>query len=912
MFRLAVLFCFVTFLSINVCAQNLGELQIQKEIEDRGLNEEEVYQALKAKGIDVDQLDVNDPETILKHEKTIREVIFELEQSKKIEKEVENDGTTTSELLPNEDSKIDELIPDNTEQEATLEEAISEKLSEIENADIPNVNIYGHHLFKDKAISFYRATNEASVPDSYKLGPGDIVSVSIWGDTEENFVLEVSKEGFIKPDRISRIYVSGLTISAAKELIRKRLRNYYYFQPSQMDLNLITARTITVHIVGEVFNQGSFTISAVNTAINALVVAGGPTEIGSVRNIKLLRSGEEKTIDLYEYLKNPQVNENFYLQENDYISVPISKKVVNISGAVKRPRRYELKPNENLNELIEFAGGLRVDAFIKNLQIERFVEGERIIQDVNYSKLKKIGEDFELLEGDAINIGTISEEIENYVVIEGAVENEGRFELKEGMELLDLISLAELKENALTDTVFIIRFNEDLKTKDYLKVNLSAVLQNSEDQSNIELVKGDVIKVYTKARYKDVFSVIIEGGVRFPGSFTLDSGEDLKINDLIFLAGGLQREASNIAYIFRENIEESGVQYNYINLERALNSPLSEENVLLKPNDRIRVFNKNFFYEESYILVDGAVKNPGELLYDPSLTIRSAILLSGGLKREAAPYKIDVFRINFDSQKRTHTQVANIRINENMEVEGAKDFKIEPFDQIIVRKVPEFELQQNITVSGEVKFPGLYTLVKENTRISDIIDMSGGLTREAYIEGATLIRSEEGTGAVVIDLEKALKRRNKYEDIILKKGDVINIPKRNTIVSIAGATKAFELYDQKYVEKGQINVVFEGEKNAKYYVDKFAGGFADDADKSALTVIHRNGKIDRTKRFLFWRMYPDVKEGSSITVPRKKKKLDREGKEKENKDIDWGEVMADSIAQATAILSLVLLLRNLD
>jgi protein involved in polysaccharide export with SLBB domain len=921
--------CFLTFVGTTI-SQNIGEQQIKAEIEKRGLTEGEVSQALLEKGIDVNSLDLNNPSELLKYEKTIREAIVELEQKKKSENKpiseptqvIETNGSTAANadlIKTAKDEEIKKIVTQNSEiaqaveDGATIEEAIAEELTDIQAETAPNTNIYGQHIFKDNSIKLYRTTEEAKAPDTYQLGAGDQISISIWGETEANFKLEVTADGYIKPDRIQRIYVAGLTIKDAKEIIYRKLRNYYYFQPSQIDLNLVTARTITVNIVGEVFSQGSFTISAVNTALNALIASGGPTNIGSVRKIKILRSGEkEKTLDVYKYLQNPLTKEDFYLQDNDYIIVPISEKVVNVSGGVKRPQSYELLPSENLNKLVEYAGGLNLMAYKKNIQITR-IENDKVRKlDIDYEEILSQNRDYTLVNGDKVSFRAIPEIIENVVSISGAVYNPGQYELKDNMKISDLIDLSILRENAITDTIFVERINPDQKTRSYLKVNLTDALANVNGEKNILLKKGDRVSIYEESRYKDVYSVQINGPLRFPGAFSLDYEGELTVNDLVFLAGGLKKEASNIAYIFRENdAKVGGIEYIYFDIFNAVNDKFSSDNLKLKPNDNVRIIGNGLFYEDAYISVSGAVKNPGEFLYDESVNIRDIVILAGGLKREAAPYRIDVFRINFDDKKKTQTLVANIKIDENFEVEG-KDFKLSPYDQIIVRTAPEFELQQNVTVSGEAVYPGSYALLKDNSTISDLIRQCGGVTDEAFLGGATLYRAEDGIGYIIINLDDILSNKNSKFDVILKKGDKLDIPKRNTLVSIKGATKANLNYSSKLLNQGGFNVAFEKGKNAKYYINEYAGGFADNADRSNVTITKPTGKIERTKRFLFWRIYPEVTEGSVVNVPAKATKLDKIEGEKERKDIDWGEVLADSIAQATTILSLVLLLRNIN
>ncbi|MBK8547829.1 MAG: SLBB domain-containing protein [Saprospiraceae bacterium] len=171
-----------------------------------------------------------------------------------------------------------------------------------------------------------------------------------------------------------------------------KLKNYYYFQKENFELTVITARTINVNIYGEVFTNGTFNISAINTAFNALIASGGPTNLGSVRKIQVTRPGQKpKNLDVYLYLNNPSITQDFYLNENDFIFVPIAEKLVTISGEVNRPYKYELINNENLNDLLKFAGGLTVNALKSNIKIKRIEDDSVRIIDLNLTQLEKIG-----------------------------------------------------------------------------------------------------------------------------------------------------------------------------------------------------------------------------------------------------------------------------------------------------------------------------------------------------------------------------------------------------------------------------------------------------------------------------------------------------------------------------------------
>jgi protein involved in polysaccharide export with SLBB domain len=238
-------------------------------------------------------------------------------------------------------------------------------------------------------------------------------------------------------------------------------------------------------------------------------------------------------------------------------------------------------------------------------------------------------------------------------------------------------------------------------------------------------------------------------------------------------------------------------------------------------------------------------------------------------------------------------------------------FPLEPFDNIFVRYVPEFELQQNVTIEGEVTLPGEYSLVKENETVSELIRRAGGLTEESFAQAATLYRSEDSLGYIVMRLDEVLTNPSSRYNYVLKQGDIITIPKKKDYVVIEGATQLERSQSEQIIGKGNsIRVPYHAGEDALFYINYYAGGFADDARKDKIFVLYPNGEVKTSeKRFLIGKKHPEVLPGSIIQVG--KKKLDLYGKDKKE-DINWTRVLGDSVAQAMSILTLILLVQRLD
>ena len=923
---------------------NINPAQVKAELDKRGLNQAEVEARLKQKGIDIYNVNKNN---VAQVEQQIQQVLAEMEAEKKggasnkgsqttpitenvkpntelpksemdaTEENVKN-GTSSNSKDTDIKQKADEITK-KVKEGAKVDEAISETLLETD-APKPKSPVYGVNIFRDGSIKVYRNSDDMKASEGYVIGVGDELNVSIWGVAQYTGTLQVSKDGYIQPDRMPRIYVKGLTYTKAKDIIRSKFAQFYPFSSENFAVDVKYKRTISVNLFGEVFKPGSYSISAINTAFNALVAAGGPSDIGSVRNIQLIRSGKPaKTIDVYDFMSNPISRDNFYLEDNDIIQVPIIGRVVDVQGAVVRPSKYELLPNENLLKTIKFAGGLRENAYNDIIQVRRFENDKEVLIDVKYKDLINSNSDFTLLPGDVILVNTITKPYDNFAEISGAVDFAKKYELNNGLKISDLVSKAVLQKEARTDIAFLQRLNND-QTYSYLRIPLAEILKNPASPENVVLQAKDKLIIYTQATYADKYKIKIEGAVRQPREYPYDTKQGLKVEDAILLAGGTRPDATDFAYIIRQNVNNNKEkEYIRINLKDALANGKGLDNIVLKPSDRLFIPSKLTYTDSSNVSVVGSVRNPGDFVYDETLTLKDVLTLAGGMKLEAASNRIEVSRVVIKNNEPTRITIATLEVDKNMEtISGANaNFKLQPFDLIAVRNVPEFKLQQAVTLEGEVRYPGTYVLVSPNEQITSIIERAGGLSREAFVEGAKMYRLDEGTGAVVMNLTEAIKNpfTSKF-NYILKPNDIITIPKNKDLVTLRGATKASEIYTEDIVAGGKITVPFHGGRRAGFYINQYAAGFSKDAKKSRVTVMQPSGKINRTIDFGIFKIYPKVTKGSVVTVgykdPKKPEKIDNNGNGVKKEDTDWPKIIANGIAQASGIITLIALLRTIS
>ena len=901
--------CFLFFVC-NLQAQVSGvtEAQVQRELEKRGLNEEEVRAELVANGYDPDNLENLSPVEIADLERIIVELEkrkkenFQESESTKSAKSDMGEGETTLKDLDKLEVIQDTIVED-VEEEFDFEE------------ELAAAKIYGQEIFRNKTIKVYRQSEEIKAPEYYVLGAGDEIGISIWGRSSMDNEYTISKDGYIKIlNGKQRILLKGLTLTQAREKLYKVFDIYFEFEEGQFEITLNYSRTIQITVYGDVLNPGPITIPALNTAFSALVAVNGPSDIGSVRNIKLIKnSGETKIIDVYEYMNDPSVAKNYYLEDADIIVVPVVEKVVTLGGAVNRPFKYELKKGEHLKELLEYAGGLKENAFTKTIQVRRY-EGDRMdILDIPYSELLSKNSNFNLKNGDFIFVKSISTEIENYVTINGEVVDNGKFQRYDGMRVLDLIDIAGLTPRSKTDKAFLVRRNTD-QSATYVRLNIDEIMSDKTSVTNLLLNDGDNLTIWAKSRFSDNMTVNIDGAVRSPGEFSFDSGQTTRVSDVIALAGGLRRDASAKAIIQRiDPLKNKSTVYDRVDLVEIMNNENSPRNVVLKAFDKIFVYSENDFLQTTYIEVQGAVNAPGEFVFGENMNLKDALLLAGGFKFGAALNKVEISRIVFEGNKPTKTIIATLEVDKDFNIikSDNANFEMQPFDAVIVRYVPDFEFQKFVYLAGEVVYPGSYPIISSNEKISSIISRAGGLSEEGFAEGATLFRKKDDVGNVVIKMEEIMNDKNSRFNFIVQAGDSISIPKKKEFVTIVGATRVSEVISTDAIGDGnEINVPFHPGKRADFYINEYAGGIADDGNKNAVFVEHANGQIKKTKNNIIFKRYPEVKKGSIIKVGYKPVDVLKAKQEKE--PIDWGRVLADSVAQATTVLTLVLLVQRLD
>lgn len=905
---------------------------------------------------------------------------------------------------PNRDQEVEEEEPE--------EDTVNVK-REIALDSVPDMEqlVFGQHLFAGADVDF--ELDQGDTPsDDYVIDVGDEFTVNIWGASDLNRNLRVSEDGAVNEKYLGRIFVAGRTYRDARDALRQAFERIV--SPGS-NISIVLGknkRAISVSIVGSVKRPGTYQIYANNTVFNALFKAGGLSETGTARNIEVRRGGKlVETFDLYEYLlegESPPV----YLKNNDYIFVPVQRKVVRVDGEVKQPMFYELRENENLSELLRFAGGAKYTARTDIVQLTRLENGQEKLIDIPFGDLRASGQDFSLQDGDKIDFKAAKPSVYNLVEVVGAVTYPGPYELEPGDRVMDLLNKAGgVSSTAFVSKAYVTRFIRPGELA-YQTISLGKAI-DGDTTHNIRLQYFDQVRVFSQDEFKDQKYISVTGHVRNPGDFLLSPTMTLK--DLLFLSGGPKEDADlnnvQLAFINRPELEdakrfrrfgeeeeggeeentapapdpaamEGDMEVNENNIEVITRVAINEnwqndstlDSIFVKDFNEVRVFSKYEFIYRQFIEVAGAVAKPGSYQVKRGMSLKDILYLSGGLLEEADVGEVELYRIieidekgfyasktpkkeliriTLDTRDWQRSQVAdsldvtdfykvNFRPKGNffqqgyVEVKGlvnlpdsfpvlpnmtlkdlfylAEGFKIEAdlnnielsrvveirtesgevvptpivirristdqdwqndprldnitlnsFDQVFVRKNPNFELQESVFIDGEVIQPGEYNKISKSERISSLVRRSGGITELAYLEGAFLIRTwGDSTKRIALNLEKALRRPNSKHDIPMLDGDMLVLPPRQDLVTVRGN-----------VLKSGNTVVYDPSKTSyKYYVNQ-AGGFAPRTRKKNSRVVYMDGRVKRVKSFLGLRMYPKVEQGSTLLVEAKPPKKEK-------------------------------------
>lgn len=629
----------------------------------------------------------------------------------------------------------------------------------------PERLIYGHEIFNGQALTFEPNENMAT-PQNYRLGPGDEVIIDIWGASEDHLREVITPEGSIMIAQIGPVNLNGLTISEANNLIKGVFSKKYAGVGEETDIKVTLGdiRSISVDVMGEVSTPGSFRMSPFSTVFHALYNAGGINDLGSMRNIHVMRNGRRvANVDIYDYLFKGKQTGNIRLQEGDVIIVPAYSELVNVEGNVKRPMYYELKPTETVADLLEFAGGFAGDAYSGMVRLERQNGLENELFNIDKNQF----DSYRLKDGDIVTIGTVIDRYSNRAELKGAVNRPGVYAIGTDIKTMrDLIAKAGgLSEDAYLPRAIIYRESPDL-TMEVIAVNLGNLMAGKE--ADIKLERNDIIEISSVKEIIERGDFTIAGPVAFPGQYTY--AENTTIQDLIVRAGGLLEGASTARVDVSRRIVNPSSTDASNRIAEIFTFPL--ENGLtkgggaefkLKPYDIVEVRKSPSYLPQGVVEIDGEVVFTGEYTLErrnerlsdivrrAGGTMEGAYLKGASLTRqmtedEMASRKeaLKIAMMNANAQSGDSISIDKIEISDRynvginlvMAVEhpgSSYDLVLKPGDKLFVP-----ELQSTVKISGDVMFPN--TVVYEpGKKVKYYINQAGGYGERAKKRSAFVV-----------------------------------------------------------------------------------------------------------------------------------------------------------------------------
>lgn len=635
---------------------------------------------------------------------------------------------------------------------------------------INGLAIFGSEIFTKENLTFEPNIN-IPTPRNYVLGAGDEIKIDVYGYSDKSQAFKVSPDGNIRYPNIGPVKLAGLAIDEARNKLSSVLSKIYPGLQSgntSLQISLGQIRSIRVNLIGEIRQPGQYTLSSLSTIANALYAAGGPSLIGSYRNISLVRSG--KTIaqfDLYQYLLKGDLSANKLLQDEDVVVVSPYSKRVEIRGAIKRPAIYELSPSDHLSQAIEYAGGLADNANKSFVRVSRFGNQENEIQTVGATDAPV----FAMQSGDKLQVDSISGLFKNRVIIKGAVYYQGEFALEKVSTLKDLLLLAKPKEEAYTARAVLNRLQADY-SPEMVGFSIDDVLKG---KFNVNLRREDSVHIYPINETKEVLTVMIEGEINKPGSFNYAKG--MKVQDIVLLAGGYKESATKKIIQVSRRIRDTAT-----NVESPLYSIVSsfdlsrgigknELNTVLEPFDMVTVRKAPGYKEQVSVSVEGEVVYPGNYTITSNQEkLSDLIKRAGGLKQGGF-------------------------------AEGA----------ILLRRTQE----GNTNNSDQSK-----QNVLQKNKIAALKASSKDTLNE---EKATELLNEDYK-VVGIRLADVLQRPGSLYDVILEEGDVLKVPKKvETVQTFSGVYFPKKIVYRQGMKVRQViresgGVVPGGEKTKAYVI----------------------------------------------------------------------------------------------
>ena len=739
--------------SATICAQGGGmsDKQVMEYVETgikQGKDQQQIITELARRGVTREQAER------IKKLYTQKQKNGEINESTDLNRTRLNEHQENRPIIETEKKSItyttDQELTDQDLQHITIDKngnIIADSIIIFKEAE--KEKVFGRNIFNTSNLTFEPSIN-LPTPTNYRLGAGDEIIIDIWGSSQITIQETISPDGTIHIDKIGLVYLNGMTINQATNYLKKELNKIYAgltdeSPNSQIKVTLGKTRTIQINIMGEVFQPGTYALSAFSTVFHALYSAGGVSDIGSLRNIQVVRNSKIiANVDVYEFIMNGKTQDDIKLQEGDVIIVPPYEALVNIEGKVKRPMKYEMKNDETVATLLKYAGNFASDAYTRSIKVIRQNGKEYqifTVDDIDYSV-------FKIKDGDILTAEAILNRFENKLEIKGAVYRPGVYQY--GGNLNTVRQLIEKADGVMADAFLgravLQRQREDL-TREIIQVDLKAILGGT--KPDISLQRNDVLYIPSIHDLQDLGNIEVFGEVARPGKYIY--ADNMTLEDLIIQAGGLLETASTVKVDVSRRIKDNKSTESASTIGQMFSFALKdgfiidgEAGFILEPYDQVYIRKSPGYLKQVNVSIEGEILYEGTYALTHKSERLSDLVLKAG---KVTPYAY---------------------------VKGAK----------LMRKANAEEIE----------------------RMRDVIEMMKREMGDTNMDSLKLeeIKTEYSVG---IDLEAALKNPGSNADIVLREGDKLIIPEMVNTVKINGAVMMPNTvaYNQKMSVKDYIS-----------------------------------------------------------------------------------------------------------
>ncbi|MBY7692431.1 SLBB domain-containing protein [Vibrio parahaemolyticus] len=794
--------------------------------------------------------------------------------------------------------------PQVVEQRPVASSATEAKVNDAEK-DEQGLKRFGLDLFAGSPTTF-APISDVPVPADYTVGAGDEIVIQLFGKENTTHRLRVNRAGIINFPSLGPVQVAGMTFSDVRDSLNQRVKEQMIGVRS--DISLGEMRTMQVFVMGDAYKPGAYTVSALTTISQAIYYSGGFSESGALRNVQLKRNGQViRKLDMYDLLLKGDARNDIRLLPGDVVFIGALGNTISIDGEVNRPAIYEIKPGETYKQAIQMAGGFTANAYSDQIEVKRYAaKGARDALTLNFSQSHD--QQTKVKDGDVVNVLKKNEELTRYVQIEGDVRHPGYIEWKSGLRIADLFQSVDTAFNSTADVSYAVVVREINPQRDIevYQVNLANAILSPTSKDNLKLNSRDRVLVFNRFNNEDLDTLADQETVS--KAKTLEQAqlqaqqEQLKEQEVmsssvaVSSATPIEKDSKQPKIVFRgKEITKDDFEALKQNTRRTLLAP-----VLLQLQQQSRLGLAPQIAE-----VFGEVKHPGRYPITPRMTISTLIEAAGGLTYNAFTINAELARTVISSKdERASIDVERIDLRQAIKGSTTDDAVIVGRDRLNILEKPNVKLQSTVTLQGEVRFPGTYT-VRQGETLGGLLKRAGGLTEFAHPQGAIFtrealrlqeqkllnqyaadmraetakktFRADSNMGSVISDPDKTLKfveeasrskalgrmvvqlnrilKDERSADFMLEDGDFLFVPTFRNTVSIMGEVQV------------PITYLLDNKLDVDDYLNK-AGGAKKQADEDRIFVVRADGSVYKpTSGYWFGNNHEELKAGDTIVVP---------------------------------------------